>query len=95
MSIIEGKFTVLKRATESHSIQCDINLKINTALAHKYGEKIYFPQNVDFRGRVSNLLKFNHLGNDLSGLFKIFEQKATGEKRFPLAKGAYSKFVWV
>ena len=60
-------YSALKKTTESHSIQCDINLKINTALAHKYDEKIYFPQNVDFRGRVYPVTpNFNHLGNDLS-----------------------------
>ena len=56
-------------------------MKINTALAHKYDEKIYFPQNVDFRGRVYPVTpNFNHLGNDLSRSFEIFEQEATGQK---------------
>ena len=78
-------YSALKKTTESHSIQCDINLKINTALAHKYDEKIYFPQNVDFRGRVYPVTpNFNHLGkNDLSrSLLKFSNKKPLGQNGF-------------
>ena len=77
-------YSALKKSSESHSMQCDTNLKINTALAHKYDEKIYFPQNVDFRGRVYPITpNFNHLGNDLSrSLLQFANKKPLGDRGF-------------
>ena len=49
-------YSALKKTTESHSIQCDIN-KINTALAHKYDEKIYFLKMLIFGDACIRLLQ--------------------------------------
>eukprot|EP00943_MAST-04B_sp_MAST-4B-sp1_P005872 g5872.t1 len=77
-------YNALKKSSESHSMQCDTNLKINTALAHKHDEKIYFPQNVDFRGRVYPITpNFNHLGNDLNrSLLQFANKKPLGKRGF-------------
>lgn len=53
------------RNAELHSLRCDTNLKL--WVAEKFiGEKIYFPFNIDFRGRTYPIPpNLNHLGNDL------------------------------
>lgn len=52
------------------------------------GEKIYFPHNVDFRGRAYPIPpNLNHIGDDLSrGLLKFSERKKLGEKGFEWLK---------
>lgn len=63
------------------SQRCDINYKLEIARAF-LGEKMYFPHNVDFRGRAYPLLPhLNHLGNDLTrSLFLFWEGKKLGKE---------------
>lgn len=64
----------------NRSTRCDANYKLEIARAF-LGEKMYFPHNLDFRGRAYPLSpNFNHLGNDLSrGLLIFWEGKELGE----------------
>ncbi|KAH3678246.1 hypothetical protein WICPIJ_008881 [Wickerhamomyces pijperi] len=63
------------------STRCDANYKLEIARAF-IGEKMYFPHNLDFRGRAYPLSpNFNHLGNDLSrGLLIFWKGKPLGAK---------------
>ena len=62
-----------------HSQRCDVNFKVEIARAF-LGEKIYFPHNVDFRGRAYPIPPhLNHIGNDLCrGLLMFHEGKKLG-----------------
>ncbi|KAI8058022.1 hypothetical protein BDF22DRAFT_663366 [Syncephalis plumigaleata] len=64
-----------------HSQRCDVNYKIEIARSF-VGETIYFPHNLDFRGRAYPIPPlFNHLGNDICrGLLLFAEGKPLGEK---------------
>lgn len=80
----EWKSQVKKLRTEHNnniSTRCDANYKLEIARAF-IGEKIYFPHNLDFRGRAYPLSpNFNHLGNDLSrGLLIFWKGKPLGAK---------------
>lgn len=74
-----------KKAQHDHnnyrSVRCDANYKLEIARAF-LGEKMYFPHNMDFRGRAYPLSpNFNHLGNDLSrGLLIFWRGKPLGEE---------------
>lgn len=61
--------------------RCDANYKLEIARAF-VGERMYFPHNMDFRGRTYPLLPhFNHLGNDLSrGLLIFWEGRKLGKR---------------
>ncbi|KIJ34927.1 hypothetical protein M422DRAFT_80735, partial [Sphaerobolus stellatus SS14] len=63
-----------------HSQRCNVNYKLEIARS-ALGEKIYFPHNIDFRGRAYPVPPhFNHIGDDLSrGLLKFGETKPLGE----------------
>ncbi|RKP26622.1 hypothetical protein SYNPS1DRAFT_2358, partial [Syncephalis pseudoplumigaleata] len=76
--------TVKKLETDfrnHHSQRCDVNYKIEIARAF-VGETIYFPHNLDFRGRAYPIPPlFNHLGNDICrGLLLFAEGKPLGER---------------
>ena len=75
-------YEALKKTSELHSMQCDTNIKINTAMAFRESDAIYFPQNIDFRGRVYPITpNFNHLGNDLNrALLKFSKSKRLGKR---------------
>ncbi|CAI5758891.1 unnamed protein product [Candida verbasci] len=62
------------------SQRCDHNYKLEIARGF-IGEKIYFPHNLDFRGRAYPLSPhFNHLGNDLTRSLVLFwDGKELGE----------------
>ncbi|BFZ60130.1 DNA-directed RNA polymerase [Saitoella coloradoensis] len=62
-----------------HSLRCDVNYKLEIARAF-VNEKMYFPHNIDFRGRAYPIPPhFNHLGNDLCrGLLVFHEAKELG-----------------
>ncbi|KAI9593990.1 hypothetical protein BDF19DRAFT_424028 [Syncephalis fuscata] len=64
-----------------HSQRCDVNYKIEIARAFA-GETIYFPHNLDFRGRAYPIPPlFNHLGNDICrGLLLFAEGKPLGKR---------------
>lgn len=72
---------LLNEAAGSRSQRCDSNYKLEIARAF-LGEKIYFPHNVDFRGRAYPLSPhFNHLGNDMTrSLFLFWEGRKLGER---------------
>lgn len=71
----------LNEAAAFRSQRCDTNYKLEIARAF-VGEKMYFPHNVDFRGRAYPLPPhLNHLGNDLTrSLFLFWEGRELGER---------------
>ncbi|KAG5513866.1 hypothetical protein PMAC_000488 [Pneumocystis sp. 'macacae'] len=71
---------IAKDVQNKQSIRCDINYKLEIARAFLH-EKMYFPHNLDFRGRAYPIPPhFNHLGNDLCrGLLTFHEAKEIGE----------------
>lgn len=72
---------ILNEAAAFRSQRCDTNYKLEIARAF-VGEKMYFPHNVDFRGRAYPLPPhLNHLGNDLTrSLFLFWEGQELGER---------------
>lgn len=62
-----------------HSLRCDVNFKLEIARAF-LKEKLYFPHNVDFRGRAYPIPPhLNHIGNDLCrGLLSFHEGRELG-----------------
>ncbi|CUM66121.1 uncharacterized protein PRCAT00003777001 [Priceomyces carsonii] len=68
-------------AASARSQRCDTNYKLEIARAF-LGEKLFFPHNVDFRGRAYPLSPhFNHLGNDMTrSLFLFWDGKELGER---------------
>lgn len=72
---------VLNEAASARSQRCDANYKLEIARAF-LGEKLYFPHNVDFRGRAYPLSPhFNHLGGDMTrSLFLFWEGRELGER---------------
>ena len=64
----------------NHGLRCDINYKLEIARAF-LGERIFFPHNIDFRGRAYPIPpNFNHIGNDLCrGLLKFDKRKPLGQ----------------
>ncbi|KAG7096404.1 hypothetical protein E1B28_003847 [Marasmius oreades] len=65
----------------NHSDRCSVNYKIEIARTF-LGDTIYFPHNVDFRGRAYPVPPhLNHIGNDLSrGLLTFAEGKPLGAR---------------
>lgn len=72
---------ILNESAAFRSQRCDTNYKLEIARAF-VGEKMYFPHNVDFRGRAYPLPPhLNHLGNDLTrSLFLFWEGRELGER---------------
>lgn len=73
--------TVLHAAASANSQRCDTNYKLEIARAF-VGERLFFPHNVDFRGRAYPLSPhFNHLGNDMTrSLFLFWEGRRLGDR---------------
>ncbi|KAK6456130.1 mitochondrial DNA-directed RNA polymerase [Scheffersomyces xylosifermentans] len=73
--------SALNEAASLRSQRCDTNYKLEIARGF-LGEKVFFPHNVDFRGRAYPISPhFNHLGNDLTrSLFLFWEGKEVGER---------------
>lgn len=71
--------TIANKFSSNRSNRCDTNYKLEIARAF-LGEKLYFPHNLDFRGRAYPLSPhFNHLGNDMSrGLLIFWHGKKLG-----------------
>ncbi|KAK9477374.1 hypothetical protein V1514DRAFT_309500 [Lipomyces japonicus] len=65
----------------SHSQRCDVNYKLEISRAY-LGERMYFPHNIDFRGRAYAIPPhLNHLGNDMCrGLLQFWEAKPVGKR---------------
>ncbi|KAI9908787.1 hypothetical protein PsorP6_003037 [Peronosclerospora sorghi] len=66
---------------EFHSLRCDTLYKLQVAEEFKDEPELYFPYNLDFRGRVYPIPpNLNHLGSDLSRSLLIFrDRKPLGE----------------
>lgn len=64
-----------------HSLRCDFELKLEVA-ERFLGRTMYFPHNMDFRGRVYPIPPhLNHMGGDLSRALLVFaDGKALGER---------------
>ncbi|KAI8897522.1 hypothetical protein BC833DRAFT_540155 [Globomyces pollinis-pini] len=78
------KSAILKRKQtiqNAFSERCSTNYKLDIARAF-IDETIYFPHNLDFRGRAYPMpAHFNHIGNDLSrGLLLFAEARPLGAK---------------
>lgn len=74
---------IKKKNAELHSLRCDTKIKLS--IANRFvGEKIYYPYNLDFRGRAYPVPpNLTHLGSDLSrGLLTFAEEKILGKKGF-------------
>lgn len=71
---------ILNQAAAYRSQRCDTNYKLEIARAF-VGERMFFPHNVDFRGRAYPISPhLNHLGNDLTrSLFLFWEGAELGE----------------
>ncbi|KAF8463534.1 hypothetical protein BDZ91DRAFT_764650 [Kalaharituber pfeilii] len=74
----EMKIAVAQKSNH-HSLRCDVNFKLEIARAF-LKEKLYFPHNIDFRGRAYPIPPhLNHIGNDLCrGLLMFHEGKELG-----------------
>ncbi|KAF6749610.1 mitochondrial RNA polymerase [Ephemerocybe angulata] len=67
----------------NHSDRCSVNYKIEIARAFA-NETIYFPHNLDFRGRAYPIpVHLNHIGDDLCrGLLRFAKAKPLGVRGF-------------
>ncbi|KAG8949604.1 DNA-directed RNA polymerase [Tulasnella sp. 408] len=65
----------------NHSERCSVNYKMDIAHAFR-DEVMYFPHNLDFRGRAYPIPPhLSHIGDDLSrGLLKFAERRPLGER---------------
>ena len=65
---------------ELHSQRCDFAIKIEVAREMRNEERIYFPHNVDFRGRAYTMhAHLNHIGSDFCrGILKFADAKPLG-----------------
>jgi DNA-directed RNA polymerase len=66
---------------EDHSLRCDFLLRLSMAQSFKSCDRIYFPHNIDFRGRVYPIPPhLNHMGADLNrGILEFSEPKPLGK----------------
>jgi DNA-directed RNA polymerase len=74
----------LQQQRDMHSLKCDFTLKLNVAKGFADVARIYFPHNLDFRGRVYPVPPhLNHIGADISrGLLEFADSKPIGMKAF-------------
>lgn len=65
---------------ELHSLRCDFQLKLRVAQDNRHEAAIYFPHNIDFRGRAYTIHPhLNHLGADTSrGLLMFADARPLG-----------------
>ncbi len=80
------RYTMQNRKLEQanadlHSLRCDVSLKLNQA-EQLMDRNIYFPCNVDFRGRAYPIPPhLNHLGSDMSrGILCFAEARPLGKR---------------
>lgn len=66
---------------EAHSLRCEFLLRLDIAQSFKDVSTLYFPQNLDFRGRVYPIPPhLNHMGADLArGILEFSEGKELGD----------------
>ena len=69
-----------QKNAELHSMRCDLKLKLWVAEKFLDEKKIYFPHNLDFRGRAYPIPQnLNHMGSDLCrGMLLFSDGKALG-----------------
>ncbi|KAK6201694.1 mitochondrial DNA-directed RNA polymerase [Scheffersomyces amazonensis] len=72
--------SILHDAASLKSQRCDVNYRLEIARGF-LGERIFFPHNIDFRGRAYPISPhFNHLGSDVTrSLFLFWNGKELGE----------------
>lgn len=75
-------FKVKKKNYELHSLRCDTKYKLEVADELKLEPAIYFPHNVDFRGRAYPMHPYlNHLGADMCrGMLHFAQARPLGDK---------------
>ncbi|TYZ68673.1 hypothetical protein PybrP1_007405 [[Pythium] brassicae (nom. inval.)] len=67
---------IQQRNQELHSLRCDTLYKLQVAEEFKDEQALYYPYNMDFRGRVYPIPpNLNHLGSDLSRSLLIFRDR--------------------
>eukprot|EP00873_Tetraselmis_striata_P001229 jgi/Tetstr1/421493/TSEL_012441.t1 len=71
-----------KKNYELHSLRCDTKYKLEVAEELQDEPAIYFPHNVDFRGRAYPMHPYlNHLGADMCrGMLQFSDARPLGEK---------------
>lgn len=64
-----------------HSLRCDMELKLKIAQDFENYPELFFPHNMDFRGRVYPLHPhLNHMGSDMCrGLLRFAKSRPLGE----------------
>jgi DNA-directed RNA polymerase len=67
---------------DSHSQRCEFLLRLSIARSFKGCNQLYFPHNMDFRGRVYPIPPhLNHMGADLNrGMLEFSEGKPLGKE---------------
>ena len=85
MAKFRDKLKLLKehqKNRENHSLRCEFILRLSIAQCFKTINNIYFPHNMDFRGRVYPIPPhLNHMGADLNrGLLEFADGKPLGKE---------------
>lgn len=78
------RFNATKQRAELRSERPTFQFKINVARDFEHAEAIYFPHNIDFRGRAYPIPPhLNHIGDDVCrGLLKFADPKPLGKEGF-------------
>jgi len=66
---------------ETHALRCEFLLRLSIAQSFRYANSLYFPHNMDFRGRVYPIPPhLNHMGADINrGLLEFGDGKPLGK----------------
>jgi DNA-directed RNA polymerase len=81
---VSGFIKDLNRAKQTnrelHSQRCDFLIKLQVAKDMRFEKRIYFPHNIDFRGRAYTMhVHLNHLGSDVCrGALMFAEERPLG-----------------
>ena len=72
----------LQANRELHALRCDFELKLGVAQKNRDEVALYFPHNIDFRGRAYTMHPYlNHLGSDVvRGLLLFAQPRPLGER---------------
>ncbi|CCI44962.1 unnamed protein product [Albugo candida] len=75
-ALLKAHAKVRQRNRELHSLRCDTLYKLQVAQEFRNEKEIYFPYNLDFRGRVYPIPpNLNHLGSDMSRSLLLFRDR--------------------
>ena len=82
------RLKIKQKNAELHSLRCSLLLKLEVAREFLHDEAVYFPHNLDFRGRCYPVPPhLNHMGSDLSrGLLQFAEAKPLGPNGLRMLK---------